>query len=76
MRECTDFCAIKTDRGDYKWPTLGELYETLFNKKLPVKHRAAEDADMTLQCFLELMKKGIIKLDKATIQSNDDILPF
>lgn len=57
----TDFCKIPGN-GDYKWPSLPELYEKLFNKPLAEAHRAMKDAQACADCFFELKKQGVISV--------------
>ena len=50
MKETTDFCAISGYYG-YKWPTLRELYFTLFKKDFENAHNAlACEIQMWLDC--------------------------
>ena len=55
MKETTDFCAISGYYG-YKWPTLRELYFTLFKKDFENAHNALSDVKATAECFWELTK--------------------
>ncbi len=57
----TDFCAIKNPKtGRFKWPTLGELYEKLFEEKIIEAHNAAADVEATARCFLEMIRREVI----------------
>jgi len=59
--ESTEFCAIPGGRGRYKWPTLAELHDKLFNVGFEEAHNAAADVDATARAFLELVRIGVIK---------------
>ena len=62
MLTSTEFCGI-TNYFGYKWPTLLELYNKLFNSSFEDAHDAKVDNEATIKCFLELKRKGIIKED-------------
>jgi len=59
--ESTEFCALPGGRGRYKWPTLAELHNKLFDIGFEEAHNAAADVDATASAFLELVRIGIIK---------------
>ncbi|REL24677.1 DNA polymerase III subunit alpha [Rhodohalobacter sp. SW132] len=59
--ESTEFCAIPGGRGRYKWPTLAELHDKLFDVGFEEAHNAAADVDATARAFLELVQLGVIK---------------
>ena len=62
----TDFCAIPNKKGGrYKWPTLGELYQKLFNEPIIEAHNAAADVEATTRCFLEMIRQEIIPAKDA-----------
>jgi len=68
--ESTDFCALRGGKGKkYKWPTLSELYECLFEQKLSEVHNAAADVAATARCFFELVRRQIIKEDRLKIDT-------
>ena len=48
--------------NDYKWPSLDELYYTLFNKSITKRHNAMADVHATYECAEELFLKGMLKL--------------
>ncbi len=58
--ESTEYCALPGGRGKYKWPTLGELHEKLFQVGFEEAHNAAADVDATSRSFLELVRIGVI----------------
>lgn len=59
--ESTEYCAIPGGRGRYKWPTLAELHDKLFDVGFEEAHNAAADVDATARAFLELVRIGVIK---------------
>ncbi|MCC5943195.1 MAG: DNA polymerase III subunit alpha [Balneolaceae bacterium] len=59
--ESTEFCAIPGGRGRYKWPTLAELHDKLFEVGFEEAHNAAADVDATARAFLELVRIGVIQ---------------
>ena len=64
--ESTEFCAIPGGRGgQFKWPKLTELHVKLFGEEFEEAHNAAADVAATARCFLELIRIGVIKSDKA-----------
>lgn len=60
MLSSTDYCRIPGTYG-YKWPTLSELYLTLFNDGFTEAHDAAVDVAICAQCYFELRNRGIMK---------------
>ncbi len=61
MLESTQFCALPGGRGGgFKYPSLVELYQKLFNNPFQEAHNAAADVVATTRCFLELLRIGII----------------
>jgi len=58
--ESTEFCKIPGGRGRYKWPTLTELHQKLFDKPFEDAHDAAADVEATARAFLELVRLGEI----------------
>ena len=48
--------------GGYKWPKLIELHEWLFGVGFDGAHDAMADLDATTRCFMELRKRGLIKI--------------
>lgn len=51
-----------------KYLRLGELYLTLFHRKLEKQHNALIDAKATADCFFELLKNGDITEEKIAAQ--------
>jgi len=57
----TDYCAIPGGKGgQYKWPTLLELHERLFNAPFEDAHDAAYDVSANAKCFFDLIKRGVV----------------
>jgi DNA polymerase III epsilon subunit-like protein len=60
-KEIISFCKIPNPyRSGYKWPSLPELHNKLFNNSYEGIHDAGNDVEACVKCFLELKKKGII----------------
>ena len=64
--ESINYCAFKgRGRGKkFKWPTLTELYYKLFGTNFPQAHNAAADVEATVHCFVELLRLGVISVEK------------
>ena len=59
--EGTEFCQLPGGRGgQFKWPTLTELYTKLFGKAFAEAHNASADVEATTRAFLELIRLGVI----------------
>ncbi|MFK5856457.1 MAG: DNA polymerase III subunit alpha [Bacteroidota bacterium] len=59
--ESTNYCALPGGRGgNFKWPTLEELYLKLFNETFVAAHNASADVQATARCFFELVRIGVI----------------
>ncbi|MCC7572484.1 MAG: 3'-5' exonuclease [Candidatus Methanofastidiosum sp.] len=56
----TEYCQIPGGQYEFKWPSLFELYYTLFNQTFEEKHDALYDVKICRECFFELKKRGII----------------
>jgi len=70
--QTTEYCAIPGGRGGkFKWPTLTELHQKLFNKGFDEAHNAAFDVAATSKVFFEIIKRGITKVREITA----DLLP-
>ncbi|MBI2668607.1 3'-5' exonuclease [Candidatus Woesearchaeota archaeon] len=65
MKSTTDFCRIPNSYG-YKWPTLSELHQKLFQIGFEDTHNALADVTACAKCFFELKKRGVIKLKTKT----------
>jgi DNA polymerase III epsilon subunit-like protein len=60
--EIVAYCKIPSSMGTgFKWPSLSELYNKLFEKSFEDSHNAAADVDACLNCYFELKKEKIIK---------------
>jgi len=64
MKTTVDFCSIKWNWERFKYPKLWELHKKLFNKYFIWAHDAMTDVEATLNCFLELHKLWILKLEE------------
>lgn len=58
----TKFCNLPGKYGKAKWPTLGELYNKLFNEVMGDAHKADVDVANTAKCLFECLNRKIIKL--------------
>ena len=64
--DATDFCKIPGGRGGkFKWPSLTELHEKLFESTFSQAHNASADVEATARCFLELLRLDVISYSKA-----------
>lgn len=67
--QTTEYCAIPGGRGGkFKWPTLTELYQKLFNKGFEEAHNAAFDVEATTRVFFEIIKRGITRVKEITAE--------
>lgn len=57
----TDYCRLPGRYG-WKWPTLEELHGMLFNDSFDGSHYAGVDVIACAKCFIELVRRGVIKL--------------
>ena len=64
MKTTVDFCQIKWNWERFKYPKLWELHKILFWEYFLWAHDAMVDVEATLKCFVELVKKWVIKLEK------------
>lgn len=64
MKSTEHFCKIESDSvyGKYKWPTLSELHESLFEESITIQHNSRSDAEVCLKCFKELYNRRIITM--------------
>lgn len=60
MKATTEYCAISSNRGGFKWPKLIELHEKLFGVGFDGAHDALEDVRATVRCFIELRRIGLL----------------
>jgi DNA polymerase III epsilon subunit-like protein len=64
MLASVDFCKITWKfKVGYKRPKLLELYKKLFNKEFVGAHDAMADITATKECFFELKRRDILKLN-------------
>lgn len=65
--QTTEYCALPGGRsGKFKWPTLTELHQKLFNKGFDEAHNAAFDVAATTKVFFEIIKRGITKVREVS----------
>lgn len=60
MQGATEYCHIPGGQYEFKWPSLFELYYTLFNTTFQEKHNALYDVKICAECFFELKRRGVI----------------
>ena len=87
---CTEttanLCKIKGGRaGKFKYPTLIELYDFLFNDSFDQAHNASADVEATARSFLELIRSNILsnidfenfeKINNALKEENKSKVPL
>ncbi len=61
MMQSTELCHIQGPYG-YKWPTLSQLHQELFQTGYEEAHDAAADVAACAKCFFELKRRGVISL--------------
>jgi DNA polymerase III epsilon subunit-like protein len=59
MKGATEYCRLPGRYG-YKWPTLDELHQTLFNEPLTDAHRALLDVRACARCYFELKRLKVM----------------
>ena len=59
MQGSTAYCELPGPYG-YKWPSLRELHQKLFNAGFENAHNAAADVAVTAKCFWELKRLGVL----------------
>lgn len=64
MKQSKNFCKLPSAYGDYKWPSLQELYSKLFGEYFNESHNAKVDVKATFECFWKLNQLDIIKIRK------------
>lgn len=60
MKSTIKFCDLPGKFGP-KWPKLTELHFKLFGTLPETSHSSGADCDTTYKCYIELVKRGIIK---------------
>ncbi len=64
MKTTVDFCALQWNGARFKYPKLWELHKKLFWEYFIWAHDALTDVEATLRCFIELVKKWVIKIEE------------
>jgi DNA polymerase III epsilon subunit-like protein len=59
MQSTTNFCALPGPYG-FKWPTLAQLHQKLFQQDFKDAHCALADVQACAKCFFQLRKLSII----------------
>jgi len=59
----TEVCKIPGGQGRFKWPTLAELHQTLFDVGFEGAHDAFADVRATARAFFEMVRRGDLILD-------------
>jgi hypothetical protein len=59
MQVGTNLCRIPSQYG-YKYPKLEELHRFLFQANFEGAHNAATDIAITMKCFWEMRKRGVL----------------
>ncbi|HSQ45948.1 MAG TPA: DNA polymerase III subunit alpha, partial [Lutibacter sp.] len=72
---CTEttanLCQLKGGRGGkFKFPTLTELHQYLFNAPFGEAHNATADVEATTRCFLELIRKRVFTKEELKVSSD------
>jgi DNA polymerase III subunit epsilon len=60
MQSTTNFCALPGPYG-FKWPTLAQLHQKLFQHDFKDAHSALADVQACAKCFFQLQKLSIIR---------------
>jgi DNA polymerase-3 subunit epsilon len=61
MMQSTEICHIPGPYG-FKWPTLAQLHQELFQTTFEDAHDAGADVAACAKCFFELKRRGVISL--------------
>ena len=62
MRSSTAFCQLAHPNGrrGFKWPKLEELHYKLFKTSFSGAHNALVDVQITMKCYFELKRLGVM----------------
>jgi DNA polymerase III epsilon subunit-like protein len=56
------YCKMPSPYGSgYKWPTLTQLHDHLFDTEFTGSHNASADVEACAKCYFELRKRGVVK---------------
>lgn len=59
MKETRDVCQLPGKKGNFKYPTLTELYVHLYGRGFENAHNAMGDVVATAQCLYKLLQSGV-----------------
>lgn len=63
MLAATNYCGLPSRSGKgYKWPSLEELHQRLFNESVQDAHTSKGDTNALTRCFFELKEREIIQV--------------
>ena len=60
MKDTTEFVAIPSGRGRFKFPSLTELHTKLFGEGFADAHDAAYDVSANARCFFGLLQQEVV----------------
>lgn len=64
-----ELCRIPGGRGGkFKWPTLTELHQYLFNQPFGEAHNATADVEATTRCFFELIRREVFTKEELQVE--------
>lgn len=64
-----ELCKLPGGRGGkYKWPTLTELHQYLFEQPFAEAHNATADVEATTRCFFELIRREVFTRDELEVE--------
>jgi DNA polymerase-3 subunit epsilon len=67
MRSATDYCKLPGRGFAWKPPKLSELHRLLFDEYFDGAHNALIDVEATGRSFFELVKRGVIQIEKPSL---------
>ena len=71
-KSSTEYCAIPGGKGrKFKWPTLEELHQKLFQEGFGSAHNAAADVSATARSFLEMIRLKLIPKEDLHISEKE-----
>lgn len=67
MKESTEYCKLQGRGFSYKPPKLAELHRFLFEEWFEGAHDAMIDVEATMRSLIELIKRGVITIEKNSV---------